>query len=152
MTRIALFLIAAALQAACVPTDQTGLDAPPAGIVSFAPVKQDRNGSCIVGFTVTYPEGISPHKRRITIEEPALSTSSSYDLPMPALGPSSAFTRQGAMVTFTGLGEATVVDCNPELTRRTLTVGACTQGRCATARFVPDASLAGLGLNGRVLE
>jgi len=150
MTRIVPFLTAVGLLAGCVPTDQAGLDASPAGFVSFAPVKQDRNGSCILGFTVTYPEETSPHKRRITIEEPALGTSTSYDLPIPALGPAGAFTRQDGMVTFAGLGNATVIDCDPELTNRVLSVGACTGGQCAPARFVPDASLASLRLEGRV--
>jgi hypothetical protein len=143
-------LTAVGLLAGCVPTDRASFDEPSARSVSFAPVKQDRGGSCIVGFTVTYPEDISPHKRRITIEEPALGASTSYDLPIPALGPSNAFTRQAGVVTFAGLGNATVIDCSPELTRRTLSIGACTEGQCAPARFVPDASLASLGLEGRV--
>jgi len=150
VTRIVPLLAVAGLLGACVPTDQAGLDATPSGFVSFAPVKQDRDGSCIVGFTVTYPEDTSPHKRRITIEEAALGTSTSYDLPIPPLGPSDAFTRQAGMVTFAGLGNATVIDCDSELTRRTLSVGACTDGQCAPARFVPDASLASSGLEGRV--
>lgn len=150
MTRIIPVLTVAALLAACVPIDQAGLDERADRFVSFAPVKQDRDGSCIVGYTVTYPEDISPHKRRITIEEPALGTSTSYDLPIPALGPAGAFTQQGGMVTFAGLGNATVIDCRPELTNRVLSVGACTEGQCAPARFVPDASLASLGLEGRV--
>ena len=150
MTRVVSFVSAVGLLAACMPTDQASFDEPSARLVSFAPAKQDRSGSCIVGFTVTYPEDISPHKRRITIEEPALGVSTSYDLPIPALGPSGAFTRQDGMVTFAGLGNATVIDCDPELTRRTLSVGACNEGQCAPARFVPDASLASLGLEGRV--
>lgn len=150
MNRIVPFLTAAILLAACVPNDQSSASAPPAGVVSFAPVKQDREGFCIVGFSVTYPEATAPHKRRITVTEPALGTSNSYDLPIPALGPPTAFVRQNGMITYNGLGNATIVDCDPDLTRRSLTVGACSEGQCAPARYVPDASLASLGLDGRV--
>ena len=106
MTRIVPFLMAAILLAACVPNDQSSASAPPVGVVSFAPVKQDRAGFCIVGFSVTYPEATAPHKRRITVTEPALGTSNSYDLPIPALGPPTAFVRQNGMITYTGLGNA----------------------------------------------
>ncbi|WP_099827996.1 hypothetical protein [Oceaniglobus indicus] len=152
MIRIVTILSVTALLAACVPQEQTRSIAPSPGTVSFAPLRDDRPGSCIVGYTVSYPEGIAPHARRITVEEPAIGASNSYDLPIPPLGPPSAFTRTGGTETFSMLGEATVVDCTPELTRRILTVGPCTQGQCAPARFAPDASLASLGVTGRVRE
>lgn len=152
MSRIIPLLMVTALLAACVPSETPVSSRAPAGVVSFTPVKEDRGGYCIVGFTVTYPEGIAAHKRRITVKEPALGTSNSYDLPIPPLGPPDAFTRQGSMITFARLGEATIDPCGPQLAQRTLIVGACTEGQCAPARFVPDASLDSLGLNGRVQE
>lgn len=152
MTRLFLGLTVAALLAACVPDTPPTTYRPATGIVTFTPVRDDRDGYCLVGYTVTYPEDIAPHSRRITVTEPAIGSSNSYNLPIPPMGPPSAYSRQGNMITFARLGDASIVDCDPSLTQRSLTVGPCTGGTCAPARFAPDPTLASLRLDGRVQE
>ena len=152
MRHLLLAIPAVALLAACVPDTPPATDRPAAGVVTFMPVRSDGTGFCRVGYSVTYPANIAPQSRRITVSEPATGTTSSYDLPIPPLGPPSAYSRQGDMITFARLGDASIVDCDPSLTRRSLTVGACTSGDCAPARFTPDPALAGLLLEGRVQE
>lgn len=152
MRHLPLAIPAVALLAACVPDTPPATDRPAAGVVTFMPVRSDGTGFCRVGYSVTYPANIAPHSRRITVSEPATGTTSSYDLPIPPLGPPRAFTEQGGMITFERLADATIMECNPDLTRRSLNVGPCTSGDCAAARFAPDPALATLRLEGRVQE
>lgn len=153
MKKVVQILCLLALVPACVPTGPAAQGGAAtrgsAEAITFAPVVTDRGGYCMVGFTVTYPEGVAPHKRSIRIREHALENTIAYDLPIPPLGAPRQFSRAGGMVTFGTLGEATIDGCRPELTRRSLVVGQCAEGDCPPVRIATGTVDAQLGLTAR---
>jgi len=144
-------LIGALAISAC----QAGAPSPQAAPVSmsgprevvFAPQVIDRGSYCLIGFAVTYPKDIAPHRRHVRITTLWSETSQDNPWPIPSLGPPDSFTNnEDGTVTFTGAIQESVMGCDSELTGRTLAIGPCAEGACAPARFEADEHAAGFGL------
>lgn len=144
-------LAAAAILTACQTSGSDKGAAFPVAVaaseVVFTPLVLEKEGYCLVGFGVTYPENIDPHRRQIRVTEIWSGDSQDYPLPIPPLGAPDNFIPNGdGTVTFTGMATNSIMGCDPELAARTLAIGPCTEGSCAPARFVEGRSEVELAL------
>lgn len=116
--------------------------------VVFEPLVLERDGYCLVGFGVTYPVDVAPHKRQIRVTTQWSGDVVDYPLPIPPLGAPDRYAENGdGTVTFSGMVTDSIMECDPELAARTLAIGPCVEGECVEARFVANAQTASLGID-----
>jgi hypothetical protein len=153
ISRLVLAMSAMAAVAACQtigererPTAHSTAD----GELVFSTQVVDKDGYCMVSFTVTYPEDVTPHSRQIRTElvrHGFARDAQDYALPIPPLAPPDSFVNNGdGTITFNELRLSSIGDCLPELAGRTLAIGPCASGPCLPARFVPGPEAERLGL------
>ncbi|MBY9068173.1 hypothetical protein K1X12_14775 [Hyphomonas sp. WL0036] len=116
--------------------------------VVFVPLVLERDGYCLVGFGITYPEDVEPHARQIRINTRWSGDVVDYPLPIPPLGaPDRYSSNDDGTVTFSGMVNDSIIECDPELAARTLAIGPCVEGQCLVARFASNARAAELGID-----
>lgn len=143
---IGVFILSAC-QATGVKTGSVDVVPQPGSEVVFSPRVLERDGYCLAGFAVTYPEDVAPHKRQIRVTTRWSGDAVDYPLPIPPLGAPDRYTENGdGTVTFNGMVTDSIMACDPDLTARTLAIGPCVEGACVAARFVANAQTAGLGI------
>jgi|GEM_PF-3225902 len=115
--------------------------------VVFSPLVIERDGYCLVGFGVTYPVDVAPHKRQIRVTTHWSGDVVDYPLPIPPLGAPDSYTaNDDGTVTFRGMANDSIMECDAEFAARSLAIGPCVEGECLEARFVPDERTASLGI------
>lgn len=141
----AVLIAAAAILTACQTPgsdkERAIIPAAAASEVVFTPLVLDKEGYCLVGFGVTYPENADPHRRQIRVTELWSGDIQDYPLPIPPQGAPDNFIPNGdGTVTFTGMATNSIMGCDRELAARTLAIGPCAEGICLPARFVEGGS------------
>lgn len=146
-TGIGVFILSAC-QATGVKTGSVDVMPQLGSEVVFSPRVLERDGYCLVGFAVTYPKDVEPHKRQIRVTTQWSGDVVDYPLPIPPLGAPDRYAENGdGTVTFSGMVTDSIMECDPELAARTLAIGPCVEGKCREARFVANAQTAVLGID-----